>query len=44
MDIGDLLISVVSIPDLLAMKRAAGRPKDIADISELEAIERLKDS
>lgn len=42
-DIGGLLISVVSIPDLLAMKRAAGRPKDIADIAELEAIERLRD-
>lgn len=43
-DIGDLLISVVSIPDLIAMKRAAGRPKDLADIAELEAIERLRGS
>lgn len=43
-DIGDLLISVVSIPDLTAMKRAAGRPKDLADIAELEAIERLRGS
>lgn len=40
-DIGDLLISVVSIPDLLAMKHATGRLKDIADIAELEAILRL---
>lgn len=43
-DIGDLLISVVSIPDLIAMKRAAGRPKDLVDITELEAIERLSRS
>lgn len=39
-DINGLLVSVVSIPDLLAMKRAAGRPKDVADVAELEAIER----
>lgn len=34
-------VLIASIPDLLSMKRAAGRPKDLADIAELEAIERL---
>lgn len=43
-DIGGLLISVVAIPDLLSMKRAGGRPKDLADIHELEGIERLRES
>lgn len=40
-DVGGFLVAVVSIPDLVAMKRAAGRAKDLADITELEAIERL---
>lgn len=34
-------VLVASIGDLIAMKRAGGRPKDLADIAELEAIERL---
>jgi len=41
-DIEGLLISVASISALVAMKRAAGRPKDLADIAELEVIERLR--
>jgi hypothetical protein len=33
---------VVSIKTLLKMKRAAGRPRDLADIADLERIEELK--
>lgn len=35
-------VRVAAIEDLLSMKRAAGRPKDLADIAELEAILRLR--
>jgi len=41
-DLGDFTISVASIDDLIAMKQAAGRPKDLADVVELEAIARLR--
>jgi predicted nucleotidyltransferase len=40
-DIGGFVVRVCSIPDLIAMKRAADRDKDRADVTELEAIERL---
>lgn len=41
-DVGGFAVLVASIPHLIAMKRAAGRPKDVADIVELEAIQRLR--
>jgi hypothetical protein len=37
-DLGFGTVSVVSISDLIAMKRRAGRPKDLLDIVELERI------
>lgn len=37
-DVGGLFVLVASLDDLLAMKRASGRPKDLADVAELEAI------
>jgi predicted nucleotidyltransferase len=41
-EIGGFLVKVAEIEDLLAMKAAAGRPKDLADIAELEAIAALR--
>jgi hypothetical protein len=34
-------VYVASIEDLISMKRAAGRPKDLAHIAELETIQKL---
>jgi hypothetical protein len=34
-------VDVVSLDDLLRMKRAAGRPKDLADVVELQALRDL---
>jgi hypothetical protein len=40
----DLKAPVVRYDTLLAMKRVAARPQDLADISELEQIQKLKES
>jgi hypothetical protein len=37
-DVGGFHILVAAIDDLIAMKRGSGRPKDVADIAELEVI------
>lgn len=42
--VGDVQVLVASIDDLISMKRAAGRPKDLAHIAELETLKRLLDS
>jgi predicted nucleotidyltransferase len=41
-DLGGFNVSVASIDDLIAMKQAAARSKDLLDIEELEAIKRLR--
>jgi hypothetical protein len=41
-EVGDFSVLVASVEDLIAMKRAAGRAKDLADVAELEAILRLR--
>ena len=38
--IGGLSVNVAGLGDLMEMKRRAGRPQDIADVRELEAIAR----
>jgi hypothetical protein len=35
-------VLVASVDDLIGMKQATGRPKDRADVDELETIRRLR--
>lgn len=44
MEIEGLAVRVASIPDLVAMKRAADRPKDREHIMQLEALQALRDA
>lgn len=39
---GDVRCGVIGFDDLLINKRAAGRPQDIADVSSLEELQRLR--
>ena len=41
-DLDGIVIAVAALDDLLAMKRAAGRPQDLADIEALEVARRLR--
>ena len=40
--LGCATVPIASIPDLIAMKRAAARPQDAIDIAQLEAIARKR--
>lgn len=41
-DLDDVEVRVVALDDLLSMKRAAGRPQDIADIDALLTVNRVR--
>lgn len=40
--VGDVTLPVVALETLIAMKRAAGRPRDLSDVEQLERISALK--
>ena len=37
--IGQFIVKVISIPDLILMKKQAGRPQDIEDVKALEKLQ-----
>ena len=39
---GNIAVLVASLDDLESMKRAAGRPRDLVDVEEIEVIRRLR--
>jgi predicted nucleotidyltransferase len=41
-DLDGVTFRIVSIEDLLAMKRAAGRPQDVADVDALLTVQRVQ--
>jgi predicted nucleotidyltransferase len=41
-ELDGIVIAVAALDDLLAMKRAAGRPQDLADVEALEVARRLQ--
>jgi predicted nucleotidyltransferase len=41
-DLDGIVVAVAALEDLLAMKRAAGRPQDLIDIDALEVARRLR--
>ena len=41
-ELAGVTVRVASLEDLIVMKKAAGRPKDLVAIEELEAIQRLQ--